>query len=111
MNIRKLILPVDAHAEITASGLVAYIRIFQINTDSTMKSRKKFLLWGASALASLTAFRFFGPPKPKTTETVKMLTRDGQLVEVDKSLLSSNPKKISNTELRDWIKKTNPQKN
>lgn len=70
-----------------------------------MKSRKNFLLWSAAALASITASRFWGLRKSKATETVKMLTQDGQLVEVDKSLLSAGSKKISNTELRDWVKK------
>ena len=37
--------------------------------------------------------------------TVKMLTQDGSLVEIDKKLLASSGKKISNKELQEWIKK------
>jgi hypothetical protein len=36
---------------------------------------------------------------------VKMLTQDGSLVEIDKKLLASSGKKISNEELQQWIKK------
>ena len=67
-------------------------------------SRKKFIWWGAAALASITAFRFFGKKKKEKPETVKMLTEDGRLVEIDKNMLSKG-KKISNEELQQWIKK------
>jgi hypothetical protein len=45
-----------------------------------IQSRKKFLLWGAAALSSVTALRFFKIPKKKKSETVKMLAQDGTLV-------------------------------
>ena len=38
-------------------------------------------------------------------ETMKFLTQDGKLVEVDISQLKSSGKKISDSELRAWIKK------
>jgi hypothetical protein len=38
-------------------------------------------------------------------QVVKMLTEDGRLVEVDGALLSASRKKITNSELQNWIKK------
>jgi hypothetical protein len=68
-------------------------------------SRKKFLLWGAAIFSSFTVLNFWGRSKKKNTETVKMLTRDGRLVEIDKTLLTSSGKKITNDELQNWVKK------
>jgi hypothetical protein len=68
-------------------------------------SRKKFLLWGAAILSSLTLFKFISANKKKPNETVKMLTQNGKLVEIDKKLLASSGTKISNEELQNWIKK------
>ncbi len=75
--------------------------------DIKASSRKKFLLWGAALVSSLTVFKFI-PGKKKikpVSETVKMLTQDGQLVEIDKKLLASSGKKISDEELQKWVKK------
>lgn len=71
-----------------------------------------------AALGSLTLFTFLASRLPgnattngnapaidatRAAKTVKMLTQDGRLVEVDISLI--NPvKKVTNEELRDWIK-------
>ena len=68
-------------------------------------SRKKFIWWGAAAFASLAAFRLFSNTKKKKKDTVKMLTQDGKLVEIDKELLVSSEKKISDKELQQWVKK------
>jgi hypothetical protein len=67
------------------------------NNSSDKKSRRWFLTGGFSV-----------PKSPK--EKVKMLTADGKLVEVDKSVLEAvnNRKKISNKELLDWM--NNPSK-
>ena len=46
------------------------------------------------------------PWKNKKIKTVKMLTQDGKLVEVDARLLATNKKKISDKELQVWVKKT-----
>lgn len=67
--------------------------------------RKKFMWWGAAALASIAAFKFFPGRQKKQTETVKMLGQDGKLVEIDKRFLVSTGKKISNQELQKWVKK------
>jgi len=40
--------------------------------------------------------------KPKT---VKMLTEDGKLVEIDGALLAASSKRVTNNELKNWIKK------
>lgn len=69
-----------------------------------LQSRKKFLAWGVTALSSVTVFRFLKPSKKKT-ETVKMLTTDGKLVEVDAAIIPNRKKKITNRELQNWIKK------
>lgn len=58
-------------------------------------SRKRFLLWGATILSSATVFKFFIGSKEKKSDTVKMLTQDGRLVEVDKKFLVSPGKKIN----------------
>ncbi len=68
-------------------------------------SRKKFLLWSTVFLSSLTVLKFIAGNKMKKNETVKMLTQDGKLVEIDKALLSSARKKIKDEELKRWVKK------
>jgi hypothetical protein len=45
-----------------------------------------------------------GKPENKKT-TTKMLTQDGRLVEIDNSVLTSGRKKITDTELQNWIKR------
>jgi hypothetical protein len=69
-------------------------------------SRKKILLLVAAVLSSLTVFKFISGKKKNepVSETVKMLTQDGKLVEIDKKLLASSDKKISNEELKKWVK-------
>ncbi len=69
-------------------------------------SRKKFLLAGVAAFCSALAVRLGirGSRKAEAGETVKMLTEDGQLVEVNKTMLASRGKKITNGELQKWIK-------
>jgi hypothetical protein len=74
----------------------------QSNTNPT---RKKVLLWGAAVISSLSLFNFFDRFKSEKKETVKMLTQDGKLVEIDKNLLAQSGKKISNKELQNWVKK------
>ena len=70
-----------------------------------IQSRKKFLLWSAVALSSVSVLKFFKAPKNKNSETVKMLTQDGRLVEVNISAIPSKKKKITNKELQNWITK------
>ena len=66
-------------------------------------NRKKFLLWTATVLSSLTLLKFIPRNKPKETETI-MLTQDGKLVEVDVTKLGCGKrKKISDDELKTWV--------
>ena len=78
-----------------------------MNMEQTQNpsSRKKFICWGAAAFTSLTVFRLFRNTKKKKSETVKMLTQDGRLVEINKELLAPSSKKISDKELQRWVKK------
>jgi hypothetical protein len=71
------------------------------------KSRRVFLnkglLTGIGAWLGLTSFKSV---EPGSAETVKMLTSDGKLVEVDKKYLpKKRGKRISNRELWEWITK------
>jgi hypothetical protein len=85
----------------------------EITGDHSLKTRKN-LLAGLGILSIFSILRIFrfrkvpekiacSPSNPK--ETRKLLTQDGQLVEVDVSRIKMLQKKISNQELQDWIKK------
>ncbi len=67
-------------------------------------SRKNFLLLGIAAFASALTLRFFTREKKKKPETIKMLTQDGRLVEIDNTFLALRSKKINNEELKQWVK-------
>ena len=78
----------------------------------TTPTRKKFLLWSAAIFSSLAVLKFFTGSKKsnisadgKNTGTVKMLTQDGRLVEIDKNLLATSGKKVTDEELQKWINK------
>lgn len=65
-------------------------------------SRRKFIFLGISTVAFFSVFKFLKTSKKK--KTVKFLTQDGRLVEVNEDLLPSKGKKITNGELQSWIK-------
>jgi hypothetical protein len=67
-------------------------------------TRKKFVLWSLGALASVSAFKYFIGKKEKK-KTIKMLTQDGKLVEIDNELLKTSTERITNEELKNWVKK------
>jgi phage terminase large subunit-like protein len=85
-------------------------------TPSNPSSRRKFV-WGVGAFSLVTAvsavvkFPFssvknvFAGKTANKNKTIKMLTQDGRLVEVDQSLITANRKKVTNNELLNWIKK------
>jgi hypothetical protein len=73
--------------------------------ESQTPSRKKFLLWTAIVLASGTVLKFLNGKKKQESNTVKMLSQDGKVVEIDKDLLLTSRKKVTNEELQNWIKK------
>jgi hypothetical protein len=92
----------------------------QINimqTSSLKNNRRKILLSMGAILSlfTLAKFRFFSSFNNKKnitdcspanqTGTMKFLTQDGTLVEVDISKIKSDRKKISNQELMTWVKK------
>ena len=69
-------------------------------------SRKKFLLWGAAALCSATVLKFIPGTKKKENNTVRMLTQDGKLVEVDADkIYGSRREKVSDEQLKSWVNK------
>ncbi len=72
-------------------------------SENKKQSRRKFIGWGIASAAVLSAVKFILPSKKK--ETVKMLTQDGKLVEVDMAALPAKKKKITNKELQNWIGK------
>lgn len=70
-------------------------------------SRKKFLLWGAALLGSIGLLKYINrkPAEEKKT-TVKMLSQDGRLVEVDISQINCETrKKVTDEELKNWVAK------
>jgi hypothetical protein len=85
----------------------------EISKDAAMKTRKSVLA-GLGILSIFSFLRMFpfkkkpeiiacSPSNPK--ETMKLLSQDGQLVEVDVSKIRSLQKKISDQELQQWVKK------
>lgn len=78
----------------------------QIENGNKPVSRKKFVGWTIGVLSAVTAFKFFTRSNPpKKTSTVKMLTSDGKLVEVEVSRLTSKRKKIKDEEIHGWIRR------
>ena len=84
-----------------------------ITKPDVVKTRKS-VLTGLGILSFFSILRLFpvrkapekiacSPSNPK--ETMKLLSQDGQLVEVDVSRIKSLQKKISDQELQNWIKK------
>ena len=74
-----------------------------------INSRKKFLLWSAAAISSVTALKFLAGKKQENdkseSNTIKMLTQDGTLVEINKDLVIHSARKITDKELQEWVKK------
>ena len=68
-------------------------------------TRRKLVSWlGVLSLFTMVGAAF-KPWKNKPPKTVKMLTRDGTLVEVDAIFLETNKKKITDKELQSWVSK------
>ncbi len=75
-----------------------------MTTENKNQGRRKFIAWGVASAAVLAVFKFI-KPTPKKAETVKMLTQDGKLVEIDIAALPAKKKKITDKELQNWIMK------
>ena len=72
------------------------------------QSRKKFLGISLTAAAVLSGLRFFTPEKKKKSTTVKMLTQDGRLVEIDAAkVYKGSNRKISDEQLKNFVVKKN----
>lgn len=88
-----------------------------METPIQPSTRKKFLLWSITTLSTVTLLRFIKGKTEKPVQstqiqpksnTVKMLTKEGILVEIDRKHLvdaDKNNDKISIDELKEWIKK------
>lgn len=74
-----------------------------------IQSRKKFLGITFTAAALLGGLRFLIPDKKKKVgSTVKMLTQDGRLVEIDaEKVYKGNNRKISDEQLKNFVIKKN----
>ncbi len=71
-------------------------------------SRKKFLFWGLIAISSGFFYTLFTKKKKNeinAQDTVKLLTEDGRLVEVDKKYITKTGIKINTDDIHDWVKK------
>ncbi|MEO6358592.1 MAG: hypothetical protein ABIU77_02870 [Ferruginibacter sp.] len=76
-----------------------------MSTENKKESRRKFLGWGLATAAVLSVAKIVLPSNKESKKTVKMLTQDGKLVEVDIAALPPQKKKITNQELQNWIGK------
>lgn len=75
-----------------------------MNTEENKVSRRKLLGWiGVVSLFASAGAAFRPWANRKKPKTVKMLTQDGKLVEVDASALASTRTRISDHGLRSWI--------
>jgi hypothetical protein len=77
------------------------------NTKKTERSRRKFLslgLLGGASLIAPMAHAQGSEVEDTDTETIKMLTPDGKLVEVKKTVVakSANRSKARNEDILNW---------
>jgi len=72
-------------------------------------SRKKFLFSGISLAAVFAFFKWGNTVKvvnqPEKKNTVKFLTQDGKLVEIEVDNLPSSKKAATKEDVQNWIKK------
>jgi hypothetical protein len=69
------------------------------------QSRKKFIFTGISLAALFTFFKWGSAQAEEKKETVKFLTEDGRLVEIDVKKVPELRQKASNSDVKNWIKK------
>ena len=76
------------------------------NSSSENKdTRRKALYWVAGALSVLMFWKYVPKGQKKEEETVKMLTEDGKLVEVDLKYLKGERTKLKPDEFHSWVKR------
>jgi hypothetical protein len=68
-------------------------------------SRKKFLFSGLSLAAIAAYFANWGSVKPNKKKTMKFLTQDGKLVEIDIDKLPISKKAATREDVQTWIKR------
>ncbi|HWB24042.1 MAG TPA: hypothetical protein VG738_01120 [Chitinophagaceae bacterium] len=85
----------------------------EITPGQVSVRRKVLAAIGILSLVSLFKMNIFSKKKPviecgpeAENKTMKLLSRDGRLVEVDASKIKLVRKKISNEDLQNWIKKS-----
>jgi hypothetical protein len=78
-----------------------------MENESKRISRKKILKWavGITSLLAIPAFLNFSGKKRTDSKSVKMLTQDGRLVEIDAANIPLKRKKIKEAEIHSWINK------
>jgi hypothetical protein len=69
------------------------------------QSRTKFLFAGLSLAAIGTFFKWGSKPEKEKKNTVKFLTQEGKLVEIDVNKLPVAKRTASKEDLQYWIKK------
>ena len=67
------------------------------------QDRRKFLVAGISLAALWATFRFWKQPEKK--KTMKFLTQDGKLVEIDLDKMPSKKETASKADIQNWVKK------
>ena len=70
-----------------------------------MSNRRKFLFTGFSLAAVWATLRFAKKKPEAKPATMKFLTQDGKLVEVDWDKLPQSKRAASKTDIQSWIKK------
>ncbi len=81
--------------------------------ESTRSIRRKILLSSIGVLAMFPFLKFISLNKdkkvisctPDKPETMKLLTQDGRLVEVEISKTSTTKEQLSNEQLMGWVKR------
>ena len=81
--------------------------------ETTRKIRRKILLGTVGVLALFPFLKFISLSKekkaiscaPDKPETMKLLTQDGRLVEVEISKTSTTKEQLSNEQLMGWVKR------
>ena len=81
--------------------------------ESTRDIRRKILLGIVGVFALFSFLKFISPRKekkaiscaPDKPETMKLLTQDGRLVEVEISKTSTTTQQLSNEHLLGWVKR------
>lgn len=66
-------------------------------------NRRKFLFAGLSLAALAGAFRFI--KKTDDKKTIKFLTQDGKLVEIDADKVPTTKQAASKQDIKNWVKK------